>query len=212
MFHDLPELPYEFDSLEPHIDAQTMEIHYTKHHQGYVNKLNTALEQAPDWQEVSIEELLASLEKVPQAIRTAVRNNGGGTANHTLYWLNMDPDAGGKPEGELAAAMDEQFVDFSKFQEKFTQAALSIFGSGWAWLSMDENRSLFIETTPNQDNPLMRGSKPILGLDMWEHAYYLKHQNQKADYIKSWWNVVNWENVAKWFAGSTWYAQPVHKS
>lgn len=212
MFHALPDLPYSFDALEPSIDAQTMEIHYSKHHQGYVDKLNKALEQAPPFQKLSIEELLVSLDSIPKEIRTAVRNNGGGTANHTLYWITMSPDGGGKPEGNVGAAIDGAFGSFPKFQQQFTEAAHSIFGSGWCWLSMDANEKLAIETTANQDNPLMHGSKPILGLDMWEHAFYLKHQNQKADYIKGWWNVVNWDNVGKWFAGKTWYAEPAKRS
>ena len=207
MFHPLPELAYPYDALEPHIDARTMEIHYSKHHQGYVNKLNNALQEAPDWQSVSIEELLASLDKVPQSIQTAVRNNGGGTANHTLFWVVMGPDGGGQPEGELAAAIGSTFASFDNFKKQFEQAALGVFGSGWAWLSMDPQRKLLIETTSNQDSPLMHGHKPILGIDLWEHAYYLQYQNRRADYVAGWWNVVNWDNVAKWFAGRPWYSE-----
>jgi superoxide dismutase, Fe-Mn family len=207
MFHPLPELTYDYSALEPHIDARTMEIHYTKHHQKYVDNLNEALQKHPDWQDVSIEELLASIERVPEDIRTIVRNNGGGTANHTLFWVVMGPDRGGKPGGELASAIDEAFGGFEAFKKKFSDAAAGRFGSGWAWLSMDGDGKLVVESTANQDSPLMHGHKPILGLDVWEHAYYLKYQNRRPDYISAWWNVVNWDNVAKWYAGKAWYAE-----
>jgi len=213
MAHSLPKLTYSYDALEPHydalephIDARTMEIHHSKHHQGYVNKLNAALEDYSDWQAVSIEELLADLSRVPEDIRTAVRNNGGGHANHTLFWVVMSPDGGGEPEGPIAGAINDTFGSFADFQQTFTEAALSRFGSGWAWLSVDKYGDLTVETTPNQDNPLMHGHKPILGIDVWEHAYYLNYQNRRADYIEAWWNLVDWENVDKWFQGRRWFA------
>ena len=198
MAHELPKLPYAYDALEPHIDAQTMEIHHTKHHQGYVNKLNDALTKAPNLQKTSLEELLRGIGTVPEAIRTAVRNNGGGHANHTLFWQVMAPKGGGKPSGKLADAITKTFGGFDTFKEQFTAAATGRFGSGWAWLIL-LNGKLSIESTANQDSPIMEGKTPILGLDVWEHAYYLKYQNRRPDYIKAWWNVINWPEVARRF-------------
>jgi superoxide dismutase, Fe-Mn family len=192
----LPQLPYAYDALEPHIDARTMEIHHTKHHQAYVNNVNAALEKAPEWQGKSLDELMRGINSVPEAVRTAVRNNGGGHWNHSLFWQIMGPNKGGEPSGKLAAAIKSSFGDFAKFKEQFAAAATGRFGSGWAWLVDDGNGKLSITSTPNQDNPLMEGKKAILGLDVWEHAYYLKYQNRRPDYIGAWWNVVNWDAVA----------------
>lgn len=192
--HELPALPYAFDALEPHIDAQTMEIHHGRHHATYVNNLNAALEGHEALQQKTVEELISDLNSVPESIRTAVRNNGGGHANHTLFWEIMSPNGGGQPTGELANAINETFGSFEKFQEEFTKAALGRFGSGWAWLVVDGGK-LAVISTANQDNPLMEGKTPILGLDVWEHAYYLKYQNRRPDYVKAWWNVVNWDAV-----------------
>ncbi len=194
---ELPKLPYDFNALEPYIDARTMEIHYTKHHQGYVNKLNAALEKHPELQGKSIEELLRGLDSVPEDIRTAVRNNGGGHFNHSLFWPVMSPNGGGKPGGELAKAIEGAFGSFDSFKEQFSATAAGVFGSGWAWLVVDGGGALSITSTPNQDSPLSRGLTPILGLDVWEHAYYLKYQNRRPEYIENWWNVVNWDQVAK---------------
>jgi len=192
--YSLPALPYAFDALEPHIDARTMEIHHGKHHQAYVNNLNAALEKAPDWQKKGLGEVLASLDKVPEAVRTAVRNNGGGHWNHTAFWKLMAPKAGGPPKGDVADLITKSFGSFDKFKEQFAAAAMGRFGSGWAWLLFDQGK-LTITSTPNQDNPAMEKKGAILGLDVWEHAYYLKYQNRRADYIGAWWNVVNWEQV-----------------
>src|SRR3954470_2418694 len=192
----LPELPYAHDALEPHIDAKTMEIHHTKHHQAYVNNLNAALEKAPEWQGKSLDELMRGINSVPEAVRTAVRNNGGGHWNHSLFWQLMGPNAGGAPSGKLADAIKSAFGDFDKFKEQFAAAAAGRFGSGWVWL-LNDGGKLSIVSSPNQDNPLMEGKTPLLGLDVWEHAYYLKYQNRRSDYITSWWNVVNWAEVAK---------------
>jgi len=191
----LPPLPYDFAALEPHIDAQTMQIHHGKHHQAYVNNVNAALEKAAEWQKSSVDELLQALPKLPDSIRTAVRNNGGGHWNHSFFWTLMGPKAGGAPAGALADAITKSFGAFDKFKEQFQAAAMGRFGSGWAWLVMD-GAGLRIESTPNQDNPLMEGRTAILGLDVWEHAYYLKYQNRRADYIGAWWNVVRWDVVA----------------
>jgi Fe-Mn family superoxide dismutase len=196
MTHTLPPLPYDYSALEPHVDARTMEIHHTKHHQGYVNNLNTALEKAPNLQDKSLEELLGNLDAVPEGIRTAVRNNGGGHWNHSMFWQIMGPNAGGEPTGKPADAIKSGFGGFDQFKEKFAAAATGRFGSGWAWLIADGGK-LSIDSTPNQDNPVMQGKRPILGLDVWEHAYYLKYQNRRADYIGAWWNIVNWDEVAK---------------
>jgi Fe-Mn family superoxide dismutase len=197
MAFTLPPLPYGYDALEPNIDARTMEIHHTKHHQGYVNNLNAAIEKAPELQNKSLEELLKNLSAVPEKVRTAVRNNAGGHWNHSMFWVIMAPNAGGEPTGELADAIKKSFGDFSKFKEQFNAAASGRFGSGWAWLVSDTQGSLAIESTPNQDNPLMEGRHPIMGVDVWEHAYYLKYQNRRADYLSAWWNTVNWPEVAK---------------
>jgi Fe-Mn family superoxide dismutase len=196
MAHQLPSLPYDFAALEPHIDAQTMQIHHGKHHQTYVNNLNAALEKHPDLQNKSVEELCRGINSVPEAIRTAVRNNGGGHWNHSRFWTWMGPGAGGTPTGALGDAINSAFGSFDKFKEEFAKAATGRFGSGWAWL-IDEGGKLSIVSTPNQDNPLMDGKRPILGLDVWEHAYYLKYQNRRPDYIAAWWNVVNWNEVSK---------------
>lgn len=197
MAHELPKLPYDYNALEPHIDAKTMEIHYGKHHQGYVNKLNAALEKHPNLQAKTIEELLKDLDSVPEEIRTAVRNNGGGHANHSLFWPCMSPSGGGKPDGELADAIEKKFGNFDDFKEQFSAEAAGRFGSGWAWLCVEAGGGLKLLSTPNQDSPLSEGLTPILGLDVWEHAYYLNYQNRRPDYIQAWWNVVNWEQVAE---------------
>ncbi len=194
MPHELPALPYDFAALEPHIDEQTMRIHHGKHHQAYVTNLNAALDKHPALHQKSLEDLLRDLSAVPEDIRTAVRNNGGGHWNHSLFWVIMGPNAGGPPTGAIADAITGAFGSFEKFKEQFTQAAMGRFGSGWAWL-VDKGGRLEITSTPNQDNPLMEGHKAILGLDVWEHAYYLKYQNRRADYIAAWWNVVNWAEV-----------------
>jgi superoxide dismutase, Fe-Mn family len=196
MAHELPPLPYGFDALEPHIDAQTMQIHHGKHHQTYVNNLNAALKDHADLQNKSVEDLLGGLNALPEAIRTAVRNNGGGHANHTLFWQLMGPKAGGAPKGAIADAIASTFSSFDKFKEEFTKAATTRFGSGWAWL-VDNGGKLEIYSTANQDSPVMDDKRPILGLDVWEHAYYLKYQNRRPDYITAWWNVVNWDAVNK---------------
>jgi len=195
----LPPLPYPTNALEPHIDAQTMEIHHGKHHAAYVNNLNAALEKAPELQGKSLDDLLTNLNAVPESVRTAVRNNGGGHWNHSMFWQIMTPNGGGQPTGKLADAIKSTFGDFEKFKEQFNAAGGSRFGSGWAWLVNDGGK-LSIVSTPNQDNPIMDGkAAPILGLDVWEHAYYLKYQNRRPDYMKAWWNVVNWPEVAKRF-------------
>jgi Fe-Mn family superoxide dismutase len=194
MPHELPALPYDFAALEPHIDEQTMRIHHGKHHQAYVTNLNAALDKHPALHQKSLDDLLRELAAVPEDIRTAVRNNGGGHWNHSLFWVIMGPNAGGPPTGAIADAITGAFGSFETFKERFAQAAMGRFGSGWAWL-VDKGGRLEITSTPNQDNPLMEGQKAILGLDVWEHAYYLKYQNRRADYIAAWWNVVNWAEV-----------------
>jgi Fe-Mn family superoxide dismutase len=198
MAHELPKLPYPYDALEPYIDARTMEIHHTKHHQTYVNSLNAALEKAPELQKKSLEDLLRGINTVPEAIRTAVRNHGGGHANHSLFWQVMKHQGGGSPGGKLASAIQAGFGELAKFKEAFTNAAATRFGSGWAWL-VARGGKLEVVSTANQDSPFMDGKTPILGLDVWEHAYYLKYQNRRAEYIEAWWNLVNWEEVAKRF-------------
>ena len=198
MAFTLPNLPYAFDALEPHIDAQTMQIHHGKHHQAYVNNLNAAIEKAPELAGKSLDELMRGINTVPESVRTAVRNNGGGHWNHSLFWQLMGPGKGGEPSGKLADAIKSAFGDFAKFKEQFAAAGAGRFGSGWAWLVNDGGK-LSITSTPNQDNPLMEGKNAILGLDVWEHAYYLKYQNKRPDYITAWWNVVNWAEVAKRF-------------
>ncbi|HEX8716075.1 MAG TPA: superoxide dismutase [Gemmatimonadaceae bacterium] len=201
MAFTLPPLPYDYAALEPNIDARTMEIHHTKHHQGYVNNLNAALEKAPALQSKTLDALLSDLGAVPDSIRTAVRNNGGGHWNHSMFWTIMAPKAGGDPGGPFAEALKRSFGDFAKFKEQFNAAASGRFGSGWAWVTADASGALKIESTPNQDNPLMEGRYPVMGVDVWEHAYYLKYQNRRADYLAAWWNVVNWGEVAKRFEG-----------
>ncbi len=201
MAFTLPPLPYDFAALEPHIDAKTMEIHHGKHHQAYVNNLNAAVEKAPELQGKSIEELLKGVNSAPEAVRAAVRNNGGGHWNHSFFWTIMAPKAGGEPSGPLGDAIKASFGGFDKFKEQFAAAAAGRFGSGWAWLLNDAGK-LSISSTPNQDNPLMEGKSPasvLLGLDVWEHAYYLKYQNRRPDYVTAWWNTVNWSAVGKRF-------------
>jgi Fe-Mn family superoxide dismutase len=198
MAHTLPQLPYAFDALEPHIDAQTMQIHHGKHHQAYVNNLNAALEKAPELANKSLDDLMRDLNAVPESVRTAVRNNGGGHWNHTMFWEIMGPKAGGEPSGAVGEAINSSFGSFAKMKEQFAAAAAGRFGSGWAWIVSDGGK-LSITSTPNQDNPLMEGKHAILGLDVWEHAYYLKYQNKRPDYVTAWWNVVNWSAVAKRF-------------
>ncbi len=194
MAHQLPDLPYDFDALVPHIDEQTMRIHHGKHHATYVSKLNGALEAHPGLQGKSVDELIGELDALPDGIRTAVRNNGGGHANHSLFWQVMGPDAGGVPTGQIADAINGVFGSFERFKEQFAAAAVGRFGSGWAWL-VAGGGSLAIESTPNQESPLTSGRTPVLGLDVWEHAYYLNYQNRRPDYIAGWWNVVNWAEV-----------------
>jgi superoxide dismutase, Fe-Mn family len=196
MAYTLPPLPYAPDALEPHIDKQTMEIHHGKHHQAYINNLNTALEKHPDLQTKSVEDLIRGINTVPEDIRTAVRNNGGGHANHSMFWQIMGPHAGGQPTGAIADAITSSFGGFDAFKEQLAKAGAGRFGSGWAWV-IDQGGKLAIESTANQDSPLMEGKKPVLGIDVWEHAYYLKYQNRRPDYISAWWNVVNWNEVNK---------------
>lgn len=198
MVFELPPLPYAYDALEPHIDALTMEIHHTKHHNAYVSNLNAALEKHPELAGKTLEQLVTNLESLPEDIRTAVRNNGGGHFNHSLFWTVMGPRGGGEPKGELAQAILAAFGSFSAFQSTFNQAAIGRFGSGWAWLGF-RNGNLAVISMPNQDVPMMEGLIPILGIDVWEHAYYLKYQNRRADYVNAWWNVVNWDEVARRF-------------
>ena len=198
MAHSLPPLPYPPDALEPHIDKQTMEIHHGKHHAAYVNNLNAALDKHPDLQSKSVEELIRGLSTVPEAIRTAVRNNGGGHANHTMFWQIMGPNAGGAPTGAIADAINGSFGSFDKLKEELKKAATGRFGSGWAWV-IESGGKLTVESTANQDSPLMEGKKIVFGVDVWEHAYYLKYQNRRPDYISAWWNVVNWDEVGKRF-------------
>jgi Fe-Mn family superoxide dismutase len=196
MAFELPKLPYAFEALEPYIDAKTMEIHHDKHHGAYVTNLNAALDKHPELRSWSIEDLLTKINNVPEDVRTAVRNNGGGNFNHTMFWQIMAPKAGGEPTGELADAINKAFGDFAKFKDELTKAGMGRFGSGWAWLLLN-NGKLAIESTANQDNPLMDGKLPIMGVDVWEHAYYLKYQNRRNEYLAAWWSVVNWPEVAK---------------
>ncbi|WOV88845.1 superoxide dismutase [Sporosarcina oncorhynchi] len=198
MAYTLPELPYAYDALEPHIDKETMNIHHTKHHNAYVTNVNKALEGHDDLASKSIEDLISDMDAVPEDIRTAVRNNGGGHANHSFFWKTLSSNGGGKPTGELAEAIDKKFGSFDAFKEEFGKAAATRFGSGWAWL-VSNNGELEITSTPNQDSPLMEGKKPLLGLDVWEHAYYLNYQNRRPDYVSAFWNVVDWDAVAKNF-------------
>ena len=194
--HEIAPLPYAFDALEPHIDATTMEIHHDRHHAAYVANLNGALEKYPELFNRSVHDLVADLSSVPEGIRTAVRNNGGGHLNHDFFWNLMGPNGGGAPSGDLADAINGEFGGFEKFKELFTTAGMTRFGSGWAWLSVDGGGKLVVSSTANQDNPVSEGLKPVLGLDVWEHAYYLKYQNKRPDYIGAFWNVVNWNRVA----------------
>ena len=223
MTHKLPPLPYDYSALEPHIDTRTMAVHHDKHHQAYVNNLNKALEGYPDLQDKLTLEMLSDLDSVPEDIRTVVRNNGGGHANHSMFWNSLRPTGSSEPDGSLAEAIDEAFGSFSDFKDAFTTAATTVFGSGWTWLCMDGEGNLMITKTVNQDNPVSQGLIPLLGLDVWEHAYYLKYENRRADYVTAWWNVVSWgfvasnltaaqvalsardvaEGVSKW-AGDTW--------
>ncbi|HEY8449650.1 MAG TPA: superoxide dismutase [Bacillota bacterium] len=200
MAHQLPPLPYDYNALEPHIDEQTMRIHHDRHHNTYVTNLNAALEGHADLAAKSIEDLLRDIDSVPESIRTAVRNNGGGHANHSLFWEIMSPSGGGQPTGELAEAINRAFGSFEQFKDEFSKAAAGRFGSGWAWLVVDGSGNLKVYSTANQDSPYMQGDTPILGLDVWEHAYYLKYQNRRPDYIQAWWNVVNWDEVARRYA------------
>lgn len=193
--YKLPPLPYAFDALEPYIDAKTMEVHYTKHHQKYIDELNAALKNYPELQNKSLHELLKDLNKVPEEIRTSVRNNGGGTENHDMFWPLMTPNEGKDLKGEIRNEIIKVFGSFDAFKEQFTKAAKGVFGSGWAWLCLDKNGKLLITSTHNQDNPISQNLAPILGLDVWEHAYYLKYQNRRPDYIEAWWHVVNWPQV-----------------
>ena len=199
MKHGLPDLPYGYDALEPYIDARTMEIHHTKHHAGYVNNLNAALEHYPQISGRSLEDLLRNLDKVPENVQKAVRNHGGGHFNHSLFWNVMGPNCGGKPEGALLKAIDRTFGDFDAFTSQFEEAATTRFGSGWAWLCKETDGGLVVTSTPNQDSPLLEGLTPLLGLDVWEHAYYLNYQNRRAEYVSNWWNVVNWREVTRLF-------------
>jgi superoxide dismutase, Fe-Mn family len=199
--HTLTKLPYAYDALEPHIDARTMEIHHTKHHQTYVDKLNAALEKYPQLQSLSTVELIADLSRVPEDIRTTVRNNGGGHANHEMFFTMLGPNRDGRPVGKLAAAIDTAFGDFAEFQKRFAAAALNHFASGWIWLSVNGGGKLLIETTPGHDSPIMLGRRPILVLDLWEHAYYLKHQNRRGDSVAAWWNVLDWDRAEQNYTG-----------
>jgi Fe-Mn family superoxide dismutase len=196
MAYTLPPLPYPSDALEPHVDKQTMEIHHDKHHAAYVNNLNAAVDKHPELQSKSVEDLLKGINSVPEDIRTAVRNNGGGHANHTMFWQIMGPKAGGQPTGAVADAIASSFGSFDKLKEEFNKAGMGRFGSGWAWL-IDKGGKLAIESTPNQDSPLMENKKIVMGIDVWEHAYYLKYQNRRNEYLAAWWNVVNWTEVNK---------------
>jgi superoxide dismutase, Fe-Mn family len=197
MSHVLPDLRYDYSALEPYIDAKTMEIHHQKHHGAYVSKLNAALEGHAEFAKKSVEEILKSLNSLPESIRTAVRNNGGGHFNHTMFWEIMGANAGGSPSGTLGSAINGTFGSFDKFKEEFATAAANRFGSGWAWLVLDGSGNLKVTSTANQDNPVSEGLKPVMGLDVWEHAYYLKYQNRRPEYVENWWKVVNWDEVAK---------------
>jgi Fe-Mn family superoxide dismutase len=201
MAFTLPPLPYDFAALEPHIDAKTMEIHHGKHHQTYVNNLNAAIEKAPELAKKSLDDLVRNVSTLPEAVRAPIRNNGGGHWNHSMFWQIMAPKAGGEPGGKLGQAITSTFGDFAKFREQLSAAGVGRFGSGWAWL-INTGGKLSISSTPNQDNPLMEGQKAIMGLDVWEHAYYLKYQNRRPDYIQAWWNVVNWKEIEKRYASA----------
>jgi superoxide dismutase, Fe-Mn family len=209
MSYKLPDLPYSFDALEPHIDAQTMQIHHDKHHGAYVAGLNRAIEgrDLGNLKDMTVEQLLAVIDTLPVDIRNAVQNYGGGHANHSLFWTILSGKGGGTPRGDLAEAIDEQFGNFGRFTDEVTKAALGRFGSGWAWLSLNPNRRLVIETTPNQDSPWMHGNIPVFGIDVWEHAYYLKYQNRRADYLTAIWNVVNWDAVTERYLDAVRYEE-----
>jgi len=199
MPYELPALPYPYNALEPHIDAQTMEIHHTKHHAAYISNVNKALEGQAALQNKDVEALISDLNSVPESIRMAVRNNGGGHYNHSMFWLSMGSGAGGEARGSLGTAITKALGSFATFKEEFSKAAMGRFGSGWAWLVLDKSGGLKVISTANQDNPVSEGMKPVLGLDVWEHAYYLKYQNRRADYVAAWWNVVNWKTVGEKF-------------
>jgi superoxide dismutase, Fe-Mn family len=199
MAFTLPDLPYRYDALEPHIDARTMEIHHTKHHQAYINNVNAAI-QGTEFEKLSAEKLVANLASVPESIRTVVRNNGGGHANHSLFWTIMSAKGGGEPRGEIASAIKADLGGYEKFKEDLSKAAISRFGSGWGWLSLNADGRLMIESTPNQDSPLMDGHTPLLGIDVWEHAYYLNYQNRRPDYVAAFFNVINWDEVNRRYA------------
>jgi len=201
--HTLPPLPYAYDALEPHIDAKTMEIHHTKHHQGYVTNLNNALATYPSLQKMSLEELLKNIDTIPSNVHTAVQNHGGGHANHSFFWPLMKKNGGGEPRGKIARAIEQHFGNFSSFKEQFSNKARSLFGSGWTWISVDSYGALCVSTTPNQESPLSEGLLPILGLDVWEHAYYLAYQNRRPDYIAAWWHVINWDRVEELYCNNT---------
>jgi superoxide dismutase, Fe-Mn family len=198
--YTLPPLPYDYGALEPHIDAKTMEIHHSKHHQAYVTNLNNALKDHPEHQGKTIEDLIGHLDALPESIRTAVRNNGGGHANHSMFWQIMKPGGGGEPTGALAQAITAELGGFAAFKEALNKAAVGRFGSGWAWLIRGKDGKLAVTSTPNQDTPLMEGIKPIMGVDVWEHAYYLKYQNRRPDYLAAWWNTLNWEEIGRRFS------------
>ena len=200
MAYELPPLPYPFNALEPHIDAKTMEIHHDKHHQAYITNANNALKDHPDLAAKPVDELIANLSQVPESIRTVVRNNAGGHSNHSFFWQIMAPNAGGAPKGKLAEAITATFGSVDAFKEKFQAAGASRFGSGWSWLVVNKEGKLEITSTPNQDSPIMEGLKPVIGIDVWEHSYYLLYQNKRPDYLKAWWNVVNWDQAEKNFS------------
>jgi Fe-Mn family superoxide dismutase len=202
MAHSLPPLPYAFDALEPHVDARTMEIHHGKHHQTYVTNLNNALKDHGDLANKDVNELIANLNAVPEAIRMAVRNNGGGHSNHSMFWTIMKPGGGGQPGGDLANAINQAFGDFAAMKDQVNKAGLGRFGSGWAWVVVDGSGALKVTSTANQDSPIMEGMTPVLGVDVWEHAYYLKYQNRRADYLEAWWNVIDWDAVAARYAAA----------
>jgi Fe-Mn family superoxide dismutase len=202
MAYTVPDLPYDYDALEPHIDEQTMRVHHDKHHQAYVDKANAALE-GTEWAEKPVEEVLKNLDALPSDKQGPVRNNAGGHYNHTLFWQWMSPDGGGEPAGELADAINRKFGSFDEFKTKFKEAGIARFGSGWAWLVADGSGGVDITTTPNQDNPISEGQTPLLGIDVWEHAYYLKYQNRRPDYIDAWWNTVDWGKVADGFSAAS---------
>jgi Fe-Mn family superoxide dismutase len=193
--YSLPQLPYSYDALEPYIDKTTMEIHHTKHHQAYINNLNSALEKYPEFHNLELEEILRNLNQLPEEIRTAVRNNGGGHYNHSLFWEIMKPNGGGEPKGKLKEEIEKNFGSFEEFKKLFSETAIKHFGSGWAWLVITSDKKLKVYSMLNQDNPLMNGDIPIMGLDVWEHAYYLKYQNRRAEYVEAWWHVVNWDKI-----------------